>query len=120
MRVAKLEARERKLAERKLHKEDFALAEQLAADIDREEAELRELERKDRRLAQTLVKEEGKVLSSLPKTEEKLVEMSKAINGENVSMRTKLRAKLQGLRRGLSDTTNVMAVKTGTDQHGFN
>ena len=61
VRVAKLEKRERKLAEKKLCKSDVGMAEQLAADIENEEAKLRELERKDRLLARQLVKEEGKV-----------------------------------------------------------
>ncbi len=106
-RVAKLERRERVLAERKLCKGDLAMAEQLATDIETEEMSLRELERKDRRLAQQLVKEEGKVLATLPQTEEKLRTLSKTFNGEaNPSMRTKMRARLNAMRKGLSDLTN--------------
>lgn len=109
VRVAKLERRERLLADRKLTKGDIKLAEQLAADIDREECELRELERKDRRLAQELVKHDSKTLAELPQTEEKLKHLSRTINGGGqVPMRTKLTAKLAGLRRGVSDITNKM------------
>jgi len=114
LRVAKLEARERKLAHKKLTKDDLSLAHTLANEIETEESYLRELERKDRKLAHALVKEEGKVLATMPQTEEKLRSMSKAINGENVSMRTKLRAKLNGMRKGLSDLTNS-SVQTGVD-----
>ena len=102
-RVAKLEKRERALKEKKLTKGDLALAETLAQDIDREEEALRELERKDRRLAQQLVKNEGDALKNLPQTEEKLRTLSRQINGEAPpSVRTRLRARLNSLRGGIS------------------
>jgi len=115
-RVAQLEKRERQLAERKLCKGDIAMAEQLAADIDQEEAELRALERQDRRLASKLVAEESKALANMPQTEEKLKTLSRAINGDGpVSLRTRLRAKLATVRKGVSDITNMMdnAAATG-------
>ena len=62
-----------------------------------------------RRLAQRLVKEEGKALENLPQTEERLRELSNSINGEGKpSMRMRLRAKLAGMRHGMSDLTNKM------------
>lgn len=71
-RVAKLEKRERDLAQRKLCKADLQVAEQLAAEIEEQEAAILRDERRDRRLAQQLVKRESKLLQQLPQTEEKL------------------------------------------------
>ena len=107
LRVAKLERRERQLAERKLCKGDLQAAEQLACEIEEEEHQLRQIERRDRRLATQLVKQEGRALESLPQTEEKLRELSKAINGDGpMSMRMRMRAKLQRMRKSMSDITN--------------
>ena len=105
--VAALEKRMQAQSNRKLCKEDLRVAEQLAWDIEQEEARLSEVERKDRRLARQLVKEEGKVLATLPQTEEKLRHMSRTINGdEPAPLRTRLRAKLLGMRKVMSDMTN--------------
>jgi len=107
VRVAKLERRERQLANKKLCKGDLAMAEQLAADIEREEEELLATEAKDRRLARSLVKDENRALAALPQTEEKLRHLSRSINGDGpVSMRTRMRAKLVGLRTRMTDITN--------------
>ena len=80
---------------------------------------MRERERKDRKLASALVKQESKVLESLPQTEEKLLSMSREINGDApVPMRTRLFAKLQSLRKGLGDITNkqpIMSPQNGVD-----
>jgi len=115
LRVAKLERRERQLAEKKLCKDDWEAAARLAEDILAEEAELRKAERRDRKLAQTLVREESKVLAGLPKTEEKLRTLSRTINGSDGtvggSMRMRLRAKLSLMRKGISDITNQMEGK---------
>lgn len=109
VRVAKLERRERELAEAKLCKGDALMAEQLAADIQAEESRLRAVEAKDRRLASSLVKEESSVLASLPMTEEKLRHLSRSINGDGpVSMRTRLRAKLTTMRTRMGDITNKL------------
>lgn len=111
VRVAKLERRERQLAERKLCKADVRLAEQLAADIEEEENQLLDIERRDRRLAARLVKEESKALQSLPQTEEKLRQLSGSINGHQpVGVRARLAAKLSALRKGMSDITNQAKV----------
>merc|ERR1719440_663985 len=112
-RVAKLEKRERQLAQKKLCKGDLAMAEQLATEIENEEAELAALEAKDRRLAAKLVKEEGAVLAAMPQTEEKLKTLSRTINGDGpVTMRTRLRAKLGAMRKGIVDITNSAAATT--------
>ena len=119
LRIAKLEKKVRVAAERKACKGDLAMAEQLAVDIEQEEHEMRERERKDRKLASALVKQESKVLESLPQTEEKLLSMSREINGDApVPMRTRLFAKLQSLRKGLGDITNkqpIMSPQNGVD-----
>lgn len=107
VRVAKLERRERQAAEQN----DLVLAEQLAADIAREEAAMRKAEATDRRLAAKLVKEQGKALSQLPQTEEKLRSLAGTINGEPTpSMRARLRAKLTSMRSGVQDITNKVAA----------
>lgn len=104
VRVAKLERRERQLAEKKLCKQDLALAEELAADIIEEEGRLRALEAQDRRLAQQLVSGEHEVLRQLPQTEEKLRALSREINGDApVPLRTRLRGKLDSLRKSMHD-----------------
>ena len=107
-RVAKLEKRQRELSQRKERKEDAKLAEQLAIDIEREHEKLELDEARDRRLAQKLVAEESKLLKDLPQTEEKLRTMAREVNGpERVSVRTRLRAKLNTMRKGLlADVTN--------------
>ena len=107
IRVAKLEKRERDLANRKMCKDDVKLAEQLAVEIDREQEQLALDEARDRRLAQKIVKEERALLKDLPQTEEKLRTMAREVNGvEALPMRTRLRAKLGAMRKGLSDRTN--------------
>ena len=109
-RVAKLEKRERALAERKLCRNDLQLAEELAAEIEAQEAALIAEERRDRRLAQKLVKQESKLLKDLPQTEEKLKTMARTVNGpESVPMRSKLAAKLGSMRKSLMDMTNAVS-----------
>lgn len=51
----------------------------------------------------------AQALASLPQTEEKLRTLNSRINGEGpVPMRTRLRAKLGLMRKGVSDITNKM------------
>jgi len=110
VRVAKLERRERQLAQRMLCKDDLQLAEQLAADIIDEEMKLRSLEEKDRMLARQLVKDEQAVLQSLPQTAESLRKMASEINGDAPApMRLRLRAKLSAMRKTL-DSAMITAL----------
>merc|ERR1712224_735321 len=98
--VAKLEKRERQLAEKKLCVRDLAIAEQLAAEICEEESRLRLNELADRRLAEKLVKDERAALAQLPQTQEKLKELASQINGNApIPTRTKLRNKLASMRK---------------------
>ena len=120
VRVAKLEKRERQLAQRKLCKGDLQAAEQLAFEIEEEEYQLQQVERRDRRLAQQLVKQESKALASMPQTEEKLKELSKAINGDGpMSMRMRMRAKLSSMRLRMKDITNSVDSNAGTERLPF-
>lgn len=109
LQVAKLEKRERELARRDLCKDDLRIAEKLAADIDQQEQQLIIDERRDRRLAQQLVKSESKLLAELPQTEEKVRTLARDINGVEQPLRTRMHAKLGSLRKGLSDLSNKLA-----------
>jgi len=110
-RVAKLEKRERALAQRKLCKKDLQIAEELAAEIEAQEQALLREEARDRRLARQLVKQETKLLKELPQTQEKLKTMACTVNGpESVPMRTRLAAKLGSMRKSLVDMTNQAAI----------
>jgi len=109
--VAKLEKRERELAQKKLCKDDMRVAEQLAADIEQQEQQLLADERRDRRLAQQLVQSESKLLADMPQTEEKVRSLARDINGAP-PMRTRMHAKLGTLRKGLSDLSNKIASQT--------
>lgn len=103
-RVAKLERRERTLADKKLCANDLVMAEQLAAEIVEEERKLRALEAADRRLASRLVKGEQNVLKQLPQTEEALKGLSSKINGDApVPLRSRLRGKLVSLRKSMAN-----------------
>jgi len=104
--VAKLEKRERQLADKELCHSDLRMALSLAQEIEAQEQALIRDEKRDRRLAEQLVKEEGKLLKDLPQTEEKLKMMAKSINGEMLPMRTRLLARLGVSRKALMDTTN--------------
>jgi hypothetical protein len=107
VRVAKLERRERQLAQRMLCKDDVTLAEELANEIVEEELKLRCLEQQDRKLAAQLVKGEQQVLKSLPQTEERLRSLASEINGnEPMPMRMRLRAKLNSLKKSLDVVIN--------------
>jgi len=111
VRVAKLERRERQLAEKKLCQDDVAMAERLAAEILEEEERLRAAEVADRRLAAQLVKDEQQVLKALPQTEETLRSLSTKINGDpTVPLRSKLRSKLNALYKALDSTTKGAAA----------
>ena len=104
--VAKLEKRERQLADKELCHSDLRMALSLAQEIEAQEQALIRDEKRDRRLAEQLVKEEGKLLKDLPQTEEKLKMMAKSINGEMLPMRARLLARLGVSRKALMDTTN--------------
>jgi hypothetical protein len=109
LKKAKLEKRERELQQKKMCKGDWYVAEQLAIEIEREVAQLEREERRDRQLARKLVKTESKLLTQLPQTEEKLRTMAREVNGENVPLRTRLRAKLGAMRKSLGEITNNTA-----------
>ena len=79
VRVAKLERRQRQLAEKKLCHGDMAMAEQLAAEIMEEEARLRADETADRRLASALIKGEQHVLKALPQVSAEARPQQKAL-----------------------------------------
>ena len=92
---------------RKLCREDWHLATKLAQEIEEQEQALIRDEQRDRRLARQLVKEEGKLLEELPKTEEKLKTIAKSGGGDAaLPMRMKLLARLGVTRKALGDTTN--------------
>jgi hypothetical protein len=81
-----------------------------AKKVAQEQALMRE-ERRDRALASKLVKQESKLLKSMPQMEEKLKTIAKEVNGDTVSMRARLTAKLGSMRKSLADMTN--GVKLG-------
>ena len=79
--------------------------------IEAQEQALMREERRDRALASKLVKQESKLLKSMPQMEEKLKTIAKEVNGDTVSMRARLTAKLGSMRKSLADMTN--GVKLG-------
>ena len=110
LQVAKLEKQQRQLAERKLCRNDLKIAEDLALEIEAQEQALMREERRDRALASKLVKHESKLLKSMPQMEEKLKTIAKEVNGDTVSMRARLTAKLGSMRKSLADMTNGVKV----------
>ena len=110
LQVAKLEKQQRQLAERKLCRNDLKIAEDLALEIEAQELALMREERRDRALASKLVKQESKLLKSMPQMEEKLKTIAKEVNGDTVSMRARLTAKLGSMRKSLADMTNGVKV----------
>ena len=56
----------------------------------------------------------------MPQTEEKLKELSKAINGDGpMSMRMRMRAKLSSMRLRMKDITNSVDSNAGTERLPF-
>ncbi len=100
VKVAKME----KLAEKKLVADDMQAAMELQAEIEREEAELAMAERRDRKLAAALIKQETVALKQMPETSDELRKLSRSINGKDgIPLRTKLRARLGELKKDVAN-----------------